>query len=169
MLGLLLEAGVTESLLEGNALDQLGLSHGTAGDLLDAHKLNIAHIGVKVSDGVHHHGGEQVLLTSNKLGVEGSAGALLQQRAELHTVLLGDADLLDLGKGNVTRLSKALDNNSGVKAILDEVLALLQYLSSQQYDGSSTITNLSVLKGIRKKKVRVQSPSSAVRSALFRT
>lgn len=38
-LGLLLEAGIGECLLEGHAVDEAGLGQGTAGDLLDADEL----------------------------------------------------------------------------------------------------------------------------------
>lgn len=107
-LGLHLEAGVGERLLEGHAGDQLGvLTHpdlkdrldysllrprrlflrglrrethlqGSSLDLLDADHLERQQL-VQGHDGVHHHLGEEVLLAGDELGVEGGGGALLQQ------------------------------------------------------------------------------------------
>lgn len=47
-------------------------------DLLDADHLQRQQL-VQRHDGVHHHFGEEVLLTGDELGVQGCGGTLLQQ------------------------------------------------------------------------------------------
>ena len=73
---LLLEAGVGESFLEANTLDEEGISDRASCDLLDADILFVEGILVDRLDGIDNHSTEESLLFSNNLRVKRCLGAL---------------------------------------------------------------------------------------------
>mmetsp|Transcript_22640 Transcript_22640/g.65168 ORF Transcript_22640/g.65168 Transcript_22640/m.65168 type:complete len:482 (+) Transcript_22640:434-1879(+) len=150
LLGHLLEAGVGEGLLEGDAaLDEEGLADVAARDALDGDEavevVEAAGL-VEGFDGIDDHGGEQVLVGGDELGVEGRAAALEEHLGSLGGGgVEGDAQLLDLLDGKLPRRADVAHDNLRMDSLLHEGFELLEYLPRQQNDRRRTIPNLGVL------------------------
>lgn len=82
-LGLLLESGITERLLERDTLHQKRILHTSSRDLLDTDE-RLVQIGlVEREDGVNNHGAEEGLLRVDEFGRHGGGGTLEEKRAEV--------------------------------------------------------------------------------------
>lgn len=114
-LGLLLETGVGEGLLEGDTVDEARLGEGAAGNLLDANQLVVQVVLVEGEDGIDNHLDtlaklyaegdlwrptfcEELCVALDELAGHGGAGQLVEGIA-LVGIVGGDSNLLDLVDG----------------------------------------------------------------------
>ena len=114
--------------------------------LLDADHVQ-RHEVVEHLDGADNELGEEPALSVDELGAHGGGGALLEQLALLLHVLLVDlhAQLVDAVDGELGGLAEGLDDQSGVHALVDEGLALLEELAGEDDHRGGAVADLGVL------------------------
>ena len=128
-LGLLLEAGVGEGLLEGDPTHQEGVVDGASGDLLDADQVLVQEVGVQFLDCRDHYLCEEVFIAGEQLGVECSFGAPDEHVPPLlGRVLELDDEFVEGGEAELEGVLVSPDDDLGVHAVLDEALRVLEEL-----------------------------------------
>mmetsp|Transcript_8737 Transcript_8737/g.32936 ORF Transcript_8737/g.32936 Transcript_8737/m.32936 type:complete len:422 (-) Transcript_8737:9-1274(-) len=146
LLRLLLEAGVAEGLLEGNALDEEGLAHGSPGDLLDADKVQVQQLRIEHGHCVHDHRREHVLVVADELGVERSSRAGHKQLPRLIAAPHADREVLDALHGEIRRLPNAPDDDLRMQAVLHEGLHLVEDRGRNEHDRGRAVSHLGILR-----------------------
>jgi len=145
-LGLLFESGVGEGLLEADTSDELGVSGRSTGDFLNTNVLLVV-VTIDGLDGVDNHSTEEFSVAGDNLGVEGGHGASLEDESLGSWVFVShlDGDLSDAFAADGLSFTETLDNNLRVHAFLNELLGILEELSSGEDDGGGTISDFVVL------------------------
>jgi len=146
-LGLLLETSVGESLSEANTLNEEGVGNRATSDLLDTDVV-LVQVFTEVHHGIDDHLGEELLLASNNLTVQGGGGALHKQVTLLSLGLVSNlvGDLPNAVNAKSLSLTVTSHDNGGVHTFLDEFLGLLEELAGHEHDGGSAITDLVILR-----------------------
>jgi hypothetical protein len=136
--------GVGKGLLEGDSLYEEGGTNLSSRDLLNSDKVEVGEVGLKAADGLDDHGGEEILVGGNELGVEGGTGAFEEHLLSL-LALEGDRELLYGFYGELSGLAHVANEDLGVHPGLDEFLNLLKHLSSEEHHGGGSVSDLGVL------------------------
>lgn len=137
---MLLEARVTEALLEGHAADQGGFS--------DAAPAHVAHVDWTVFearlafDGVHQHLAEELFVSTHQFGVQTRGRTNQQGCAE---VSVFEAVLLDEVQSELARPPLTLDDDAAVYFVVDETLGFAQEFASDQTDRGGAVPHFVVL------------------------
>jgi len=145
-LGLLLETGIGEGLLEADTSHHEGVGDRATSDLLDS-DVSLIEVLIQVEDGVDDHLGEELLVLGDNLGVEGSLSALDQELLLLLRGLVADlhGNLFNSLQALLAGLAVAAHNDLAVHALVDESLGLLQKLTGGDNDRGSSISDFVVL------------------------
>mmetsp|Transcript_1370 Transcript_1370/g.4189 ORF Transcript_1370/g.4189 Transcript_1370/m.4189 type:complete len:606 (+) Transcript_1370:131-1948(+) len=145
-LWLLLEAGIGERLLEGDALDEERVHDGASGDLFHADEVQVqAVLRVQRRDGVDDHRREEALVVGDQLGVERRRR---QHHEPVAPLRLGQRhrQLVQLVDRQARRAPHAAHDGLRVQAVLDERLHLLEDLAAEEHHGRRAVANLRVLR-----------------------
>mmetsp|Transcript_57657 Transcript_57657/g.65792 ORF Transcript_57657/g.65792 Transcript_57657/m.65792 type:complete len:230 (+) Transcript_57657:1219-1908(+) len=140
---LLFETSIREGLLEGNTINQEGVSDRTSGNLLDSDK-TLIEIFVQSFNGINDHTSEEFLVVGDQLGIETGLSTLQQQISSFSIEF--DFDFADLAQDGGESLSETLDQDLRVDTLFNITLGFLQEGSGQQNDGGGSITDFLILR-----------------------
>jgi hypothetical protein len=146
-LGLLFETGIREGLLEADTVDELGVSGRSSGNFLNTDILLVV-VTINGLDGINNHLSEEFSIAGDNLGVKRGHGASLEDLS-LFNGVFGvhlDRDLSDAFTAEGLSFSVTLDNNLRVHALFDELLGLLEELTSGKDDRGGTISDFVILR-----------------------
>jgi len=139
LLGLLLEAGVGEGLLEGHARHQEGVVDRSARDLLYADQLLVQQVAVQLLDRRHHDLREEGLVAREQLRVEGGLCALQQHLSALFgRGVDGDDQAFQSFEAVFERPLVSPDHDLRVHAVLDEPLRVLEQFAREDGHGGGS-------------------------------
>lgn len=146
-LGLLFETGIREGLLEADTVDELGVSGRSSGNFLNTDILLVV-VTINGLDGIDNHLSEEFSIAGDNLGVKRGHGASLEDLS-LGSGVFGvhlDRDLSDACRAKGLSFTVTLDNNLRVHAFFDELLGLLEELTSGKDDRGGTISDFVILR-----------------------